>query len=165
MKKFLFFILFFTANIFALEKPEYLLSEEYTRSKEDLEIVFLDVGQGDCSFIRTPSGVTILIDAGGSPYWMGEDAYDPGESIVVPYLKSRGIDTLDYVIVSHPHGDHFGGMFAVLKNIKVKSFIDNGYAEGDPNYKDLLGLVDKKNIPYEQIKENDEINIDKDVFI
>jgi len=165
MKKILLFILFFITNIFATEKAEYLLYEEYSRSKTDLEIVFLDIGQGDCSFIRTPSGVTILVDAGGSPYWLGDSAYDPGESIVVPYLKSRGIETLDYVIVTHPHGDHFGGMFAVLRSIKVKSFIDNGYAEGDPNYKDLLDLVDKKNIPYEQIKENDEINIDKDIFI
>jgi competence protein ComEC len=165
VKKIFLFFTFFIANICATELPKYLLSEEYVRSKKDLEIVFLDVGQGDCSFIKTPSGVTILIDAGGSPYWLGEDAYDPGESVVVPYLKSRGITTLDYVIVTHPHGDHFGGMFAVLKDLKVKSFIDNGYTEGDPNYKDLLDIVDKRNIPYEQIKEGDVIEIDKDVVI
>lgn len=161
-------LIFFVSVLFCSsnsKKAEYLLPEEYQRSTKDLEVVFLDVGQGDCIFIKTPKGKTLLVDAGGAPYWAGDSAFDPGEEIVVPYLKGRGIDSLDYVIVTHPHGDHFGGMFAVLNKIKVKNFIDNGYAEGDPNYKDLLTVVDKKEIPYDQLKETDKFEVDKDIRI
>ncbi len=165
MKKIFLIITLFINNIFALQRAEYLLKEEYVRSQKDLEVIFLDVGQGDCSFIKTPSGKTLLVDGGGSPYWLGEDVWDPGKNVIIPYLKSRNIQELDYIIISHPHGDHFGGIFAVLENIKVKTFIDNGYVEGDPNYKDLLLLVKRKVLVYEQVKEGDEIKLDKDIFI
>ncbi|MCS7152018.1 MAG: MBL fold metallo-hydrolase [Endomicrobia bacterium] len=157
-------VLFLTLFSFSeSQKIVYLLPEEYELTKEDLTIVFLDVGQGDCSLIVTPNKKTLLIDAGGSPYWMGDDRWDPGEEIVVPYLLEDKIKTLNMVVVSHPHGDHFGGMFAVLNSMKVINFIDGGYPFGDPDYEDLLHLVENKKIPYTQFKEGDELEVDKDV--
>ena len=66
----------------------------------DLEIYFIDVGQGDSTLIVTPNDKTILIDGGGST------TYDVGKNILIPYLLDRKIKKLDYVIVSHFDEDH-----------------------------------------------------------
>jgi len=88
-----------------------------------LEIVFLDVGQGDCILVKTPDGRHLLVDAGGrNPMAAGEGAgeengYEPGRDTVVPYLRHRGVSRLDAVINTHPHRDHLGGLAAVLEEI------------------------------------------------
>ncbi len=147
------------------DKLEYLLPEEYKISDKDLEIIFIDVGQGDSTLVITPNKKTILIDAPGIPYWSKIYSLEPAENIVLDYLYSRNINKLDFIIVSHPHGDHFGGMFDILNSLKIENFIDNGYVEGDPNYVNLLEIVDKKEIPYDQLKEGDFLEIDNEVFI
>ena len=62
---------------------------------KDLEIHFLDVEQGDCTVIFTPSHKTILIDGGNN------EGYDYGENTVLPYLLRNGVNKVDYIIVSH----------------------------------------------------------------
>lgn len=66
----------------------------FPKNKE-LEIHFLDVGQGDCTVILTPSRKTILIDGGNN------EEYDNGKNIVMPYLLKNGISKVDYLMVSH----------------------------------------------------------------
>lgn len=78
------------------------------RNRGKLEIVFLDVGQGDCTFIKTPAGHTMLIDGGGS------QTYKVGKQVVLPYLRRSGYHHLDLVIASHDHQDHIGGLTEVL---------------------------------------------------
>lgn len=159
------FLLFVCSYFVISTEISFLLPEEYKASSKDLDITFIDVGQGDSIFIIFPNKKVMLIDAGGSPYWMKEISWDPGEEVVVPFIKSIGINKIDYVIVSHPHGDHFGGMFSVLNSFQVGEFIDNGYTEGDIDYVDLLAVVDKKEIPYEQIKEGDKFSIDENITL
>ncbi|MBQ9297547.1 MAG: ComEC/Rec2 family competence protein [Clostridia bacterium] len=65
-----------------------------------LNIYFVNVGQGDCTLIVTKTRKTILIDGGGN------DSYDVGENILIPYLLDRGISTVDYIIISHFDSDH-----------------------------------------------------------
>lgn len=67
-----------------------------------LKIYFVDVGQGDCTFIVTPKNKTILIDGGGSL----TDEFDVGDKIVIPYLLDRGYTTIDYIMISHFDQDH-----------------------------------------------------------
>lgn len=69
----------------------------------NLEIFFMDVGQGDCTFIRTIKGKTILIDGGGSSYPNGLDV---GKSILLPYLLSKRVNKIDYIMISHFDSDH-----------------------------------------------------------
>src|SRR2546428_9373770 len=80
-----------------------------------LEMTAIDVGQGDSILLVSPQGNTLLVDAGGLPYWMHSD-FDIGEDVVSPYLWSRGIHRLDAVAITHAHFDHMGGMAAVLSN-------------------------------------------------
>ena len=69
---------------------------------KNLSIHFVDVGQGDCTFIVTPQNKSILIDGGGS---LSEE-FDVGKKILIPYLLDRGYTTIDYVMVSHFDQDH-----------------------------------------------------------
>ena len=69
---------------------------------KDLRIHFVDVGQGDCCFIETPSNKTILIDGGGSE----NDSYDVGEKTLIPYILDRGYTNIDYIFISHFDTDH-----------------------------------------------------------
>lgn len=67
-----------------------------------LKIYFVDVGQGDSTFIVTPQNKTILIDGGGS---VNSD-YDVGKNTLLPYLLDRGFNSIDFIIVSHFDNDH-----------------------------------------------------------
>lgn len=69
---------------------------------KDLKIYFVDVGQGDCTFIVTPKNQTILIDGGGSLY----KEFNIGKNILIPYILDRGYNKIDYVFISHFDQDH-----------------------------------------------------------
>ena len=76
-----------------------------------LKIYFIDVGQGDSCLIVTPNNKKILIDGGG------DESYDVGKNILVPYLLDRKIKKIDYVIVSHFDTDHVRSDYLLrLKN-------------------------------------------------
>ena len=68
-------------------------------SSNDLELVMVDVGQGDGMFLRTPDGKTIVVDAG----------FKGRGRALVSELQSRGVSRIDLLILSHPHADHIGG--------------------------------------------------------
>lgn len=70
----------------------------------NLEIYFVDVGQGDCTFIVTPQRKTILVDGGGSL----SKEFDVGKKTLLPYLLDRGYTKVDYVLISHFDQDHVG---------------------------------------------------------
>lgn len=67
-----------------------------------LKIHFIDVGQGDSTLIITPNNKKILIDGGGSEF----GSFDVGEKILLPYLLSRKVKSIDYIIISHFDSDH-----------------------------------------------------------
>jgi competence protein ComEC len=87
-----------------------------------LQVTFLDVGQGEASFLRFPNGTTMLIDGGGSM----RDDFDIGERVVAPFLWAERIRHVDYVVATHPHPDHAKGLLFILKNFPIQQFWDNG---------------------------------------
>jgi len=90
----------------------------------ELTIRILDVGpiNGDAILISSPSGKTVLIDAGDTT---------KGKA-VVEALKRNNIQQLDYFIATHPHPDHIGGAAEVFKAVKVLNVIDNGQPPSVP---------------------------------
>ena len=95
---------------------------------ERLRVTFLDVGQGDSAVIETPSGKVVVIDGGGIPSdpSASEAGVDPGTRIVVPFLRSRGISTIDLLIATHPDDDHVQGLLAVTERLAVRTVLDSG---------------------------------------
>lgn len=113
-----------------------------------LEITAINVGQGDSYYIKTPQGKHILLDGGGDSVYWQERGRNVGLERLVPYLRYRKIERLDYVILSHPHEDHLFGLLAVLENFDVGMVIDNGHAHTSVSYQRYLELLETKEIPY-----------------
>ena len=126
---------------------------------QQLEVTFLDVGQGDAVLVRTPGGRSMLIDAGGSPTY-GSSTFDPGREIVVPALWRAGIRRLDLVVNSHPHEDHLGGIPAVLRNVQVGGFVVPPLEHPTPLTLEVQRLLREKGIPVYQIRAGAQIRLD-----
>jgi competence protein ComEC len=81
------------------------------RLRDRLELVALDVGQGESLLLRLPGGGEVLIDGGGAY----RSDFDVGRHVVAPALWALGVDELEAVVVSHRHPDHVGGLPAVVE--------------------------------------------------
>ena len=99
---------------------------------QDLIIHHIDVGQGDCTFIQT-RGKTILVDAGNS---------GKGKSVVIPYLKSLTVSHINYVVASHYHADHIGGLDEILDEFNVDTVFDRGTLHPVPRSKIYSSYVE-----------------------
>lgn len=124
---------------------------------KDLEIYFIDVGQGDSTLIITPTNKKILIDSGGSE----TGNFDVGKNTLVPYLLDRKIISLDYICISHFDSDHCDGFKYLLKNIKVKNIILSKQYETTNNFKEIINIANKKKINVIKVEAGNILNIDK----
>ncbi len=115
-----------------------------------LRITVLDVGQADAIVIRTPRGHTLLVDAGGrleQGRGNQSSAEAVGERIVVPFLHREGVRTIDALLLSHPHGDHAGGIAPVLRSFTVGKFGDTGQRYAGFAYNDALQIAKTQRTP------------------
>jgi competence protein ComEC len=108
-----------------------------------LRVTFLSVGEGDSAVVRFADGRVMLIDAGGA--WPG--GFDFGERVVARYLWSQKIMRVDYLAVSHPDLDHFGGMGFIARNFAAREFWIPGVAKPEASYVALLAEVAAGKIP------------------
>ncbi len=121
----------------------------------NLEINFVDVGQGDACFIVTPNNKTILIDGGGST----SSTFDVGKDTLIPYLLDKGYTKIDYIFISHFDQDHVGGILSVLEELKVGQIYIGKQGEESDNYKKFLELVEQKNLSVQEVKAGDKVLI------
>lgn len=128
---------------------------------KDLKINFVDVGQGDSTFIITPKNRTILIDGGGS----NTSSFDVGKNTLLPYILDKGYNKIDLMIISHFDSDHIGGLFTILEEIKVNKVLIAKQDEQSENYKHFLNIVKEKNIQVIVGKRGDKINIEKNIYL
>ncbi|MCX7795700.1 MAG: MBL fold metallo-hydrolase [bacterium] len=101
----------------------------------DVKIFVLDVGQGDSILIKAFDR-NVLIDA-------GQD-----KALSADKIGSFGVKKLNLVIATHPHSDHIGGMFEVIKRYDPEYYLDPGIPHTSKVYKTLLDLVEKKKLKY-----------------
>ena len=118
---------------------------------DNLKVNYINVGQGDCILIEAPNKINILIDGGGTP----QSDFDVGSKIVIPYLRRKGINEIDLLIVTHPHLDHLEGLLPVLKEFRVDMVLDSGVMCDSSEYKEFISLILKKGIPYHKAKAGD----------
>ena len=108
----------------------------------NMEILFLDVSQGDSILLHYPHNkYNILIDTGGNYN------YEISKNIIIPYLKSKGINKIDYLILTHGDYDHMGESINLIENFKVEKVIFNCGKFNDLE-KELIKVLEKKKIKY-----------------
>ena len=104
------------------------------RPSEEVEIRFLDIGQGDAVLIRLPDGRRILIDAGRNA------------TEVADLLSGEGVDTLDLVVASHSHADHIGGLPAVLERFDVRNYLENEIPAATETYRRVAAALERSGV-------------------
>lgn len=120
----------------------------------DLIITFINVGQGDCIVIELPFNSEVyLIDTGGVLRFNQEDwkknrnPYEVGRDIVVPFLKGKGIQKIDKLILTHADSDHVEGAEEILQEIRIEEIhISPGSYKKDV-MNDLVIEAEKRSIP------------------
>lgn len=112
-------------------KSWYISSDDFVQSDGNLQIVFLDVGQGDSILVRLPDGKNMLIDAG--------DKRSDNENYILERLEEMGIDTIDYGILTHTDADHVGGMDAIV--------------ESDITFKEMYMPLVKSDLPNDPVED------------
>lgn len=122
-----------------IEKPA--IKEISNLEKYPFQIYFIDVGEADCILIKE-NNQYILIDAGNNK---------DGDKIVT-FFKSLGIEEFKYVIGTHAHEDHIGGMDNIIRSFNVKHFYMPNVEVDMRTYQEIREVLNKKNIEYETPK-------------
>lgn len=117
------------------------------------EVTFIDVGQGDSILIKLPYGRgNYLIDTGGTIRFKTEEwkerrePFETGKDTVVPFLKSKGIGTIDRLILTHGDMDHVGGAAAVIDELKVKTVMLPLVSEVSELEQEIIKKAKSKNV-------------------
>ncbi len=158
---FILIILYYIVITIILIKPKYtyllillLIINKLSHYTIKPYVEFIDVGQGDSILIRL-NGSDVLVDTGGimkyESKFVRTNEFDIGGDLLLPYLKSKGIDNLDYLFITHGDMDHIGGSFELLKGLGVKYVFLNGN----------INPLEEKLLKYNPIslKDGDAINI------
>ena len=117
-------------------------------AQEDLSIDFIDVGQADSILVRNQDKV-MLIDAGTN---------EAGET-VVNYLKNLGITKIDYLIGTHPHEDHIGGLDDVINNFDIGQIYMPKIETTTKTFEDVLDAIENKNLTITASNKGDKIEL------
>lgn len=117
-----------------------------------LDIYVIDVGQGDSALLVSPSGKTMLIDAGESTALYS----------VRSVLKSLGIKKLDAVIATHPHSDHIGGMPGILRSFDVDTFYMPEVSNQSSDYRDMVSALNSASLQVNYLSASRTTTIDWD---
>jgi|LSQX01.3.fsa_nt_gb competence protein ComEC len=131
-----------------------LFSALPVQGRGKLSLTFLDVGQGMAVHLATPAGRHVLIDAGSNTI------KNVGENVLLPYLRRRRAQKAEFIILTHPHADHYSGMHAIATALPVGAFISNGQHEGTETYAQLLGLLAERNIPVHTVTAGWKLSLD-----
>lgn len=102
--------------------------------KGELTVTVLDVGQADSIFIQSPSGKSMLIDAGESS----------AKEVIFDYLDRAGIKKIDVLVATHPHSDHIGAMKAVVERYDIGTVYMPKVSHTSETYQNLLEAIAAK---------------------
>ena len=122
------------------------------RGPDTLEIVVLDVGQGDSIFVAFPNGRTMLVDGGSNG-----GGVDMGQWVLIPFLRHRGLRRIDVVVGTHGHNDHTGGLVTLLEKVEVGWYLDAGQYDGTSTGRRIRDLIRRLGITYQAVAAGDSL--------
>ncbi len=115
---------------------------EESVEENTFSIHFIDVGQGDCIFARFSDGKTMLVDCGPNDESVANN--------IIDYIKSAKVDTIDYLVLTHPDSDHVGNAVKIMSSFNIGTAYLPDIYEGHLNlysyYKDAENFIRDKNI-------------------
>lgn len=129
----IFCVLIFAASHIINTKP---ILDTYTPDYENLVVRYVDVGQGDCEIIQIPDGTNIIIDGGSGS----------NEKGLLDYIDSTGIKKFDYLIATHPHEDHIGGLDAVVSKYEIGDIYMPYKSSESSAFEKLINAMNSKGI-------------------
>ena len=121
-----------------------------------LAVNFLDVGQGDCEFIQLPDGKCMLIDAGVSD----------SAGKIASKISELGYEKIDYLVATHPHADHIGGMKRIVENFDIGEIHMPKASTNTKTFENLLQAISDKGLSINTAKagkviyESDDLKIE-----
>ena len=124
------------------------VEEAPVTAEERLEVTFIDVGQAD-SILLESSGEYMLVDAGNN---------EDGPKLVT-YLENKNIKDFKYVIGTHPHEDHIGGLDDIINNFNIETFYMPDVITTTKTFEDVLDSLEAKNITLSIPNKNDTFNL------
>jgi len=154
MPKFKKYILFPGLVILALIVWKFGMSSNY------LDVIYLDVGQGDAILIQLPNRKSILIDGGQK---FGNRDY--GELVVKPVMNQVGIDRVNWLVMSHPHSDHIGGLISVAESFPVDTTFDTYLDYDSWVYKELKIKLKDRDTFIQHPSPGDVYQLDQNLFL
>lgn len=120
----------------AENKNDETTNNNTTIQNNKIKIHFIDVGQGDSIFIELPNNTTMLIDAGEA---------SKGQ-VVANYIKVLGYSKINYLIGTHPHTDHIGGLAYIINNFSIESIYMPKAVSSSKTYENLLNTISEKSL-------------------
>lgn len=112
-------------------------SEETREAFSDMEVHFIDVGQGDATLVKA-DGRYMLIDAGDNSQG----------TAVQNYLKKQGVEKLDYLVLTHTDADHIGGADVVITKFDVETLFIGDFEKDNKTYEELINAIEYKGLKY-----------------
>lgn len=97
-----------------------MLSSAQTQAARTLDVYVIDVEGGEATLFVSPSGESLLVDAG----WPGFDGRDADR--ILAAARQAGIKQIDYLVITHYHADHVGGMSQLAERLPIRHVIDHG---------------------------------------
>ncbi len=122
---------------------------------ENIVVHYLDVGQGDSEFIELPNGECMLIDAGTDEY----------AQTIIDDIEAYGYSELDYVVATHPHADHIGGMREVIESFDVGEIYMPKASTDTKTFENLLSTISEKGLSINTAKAGTEVYSDSELKI
>lgn len=111
---------------------------------KNLEIITFDVQNADCFLIKTPQNKYFIIDTGRAAFRGGKAQ---ANSIIIKYLKDRGIKNIEGLVITHFDNDHSGGAADIMKNVNVKNVYVNSFDDKTMTSVEIYKTIKSKNIP------------------
>lgn len=116
------------------------------------EVVFLDVGHGDATFVRTPDGTTLLVDTGDRNEYV-----DCGKRLIAPFLWANHVRALDYLVLTHADRDHMGGARYLMESFGVGSVLLSLVPSDSSIEREILELCAALEVPVQRLAPGDRV--------
>ena len=126
-----------TEAIIAETESEEVSTEETIEAVADMEVHFIDVGQGDATLVKADDKY-MLIDAGDNSKG----------TAVQNYLKKQGVKKLDYLILTHTDADHIGGADVIITKFDIDTLFMGDFKKDNKTYEELTNAIDYKSLKY-----------------